>query len=195
VIPAVDSVTVTDDHPPPEPCAVDGGLPLAPVLADDDTPLGFTPPRPSTPPRSPTTVTGSNDGKLDAFVTIVFKVPSMPLLDKPPRRRRVDPVLVGAPPQLPSSEASGLRRSRRQALDPISVVKPAKRGTVLLARRLGEVGALGEVSVPPTSVAKAEEAVDNFFCDEPSPCRMEAMQALFLLLRNKTKISPLLTEG
>jgi hypothetical protein len=119
----------------------------------------------------------------------------MPLLDKPPRRRRVDPVLVDAPPQLPSSEASGLRRSRRQALDLISVVKPAKRGTVLLAQRLGEVGALGEVGVPPTSVAKAEEAVDNFFCDGPSSRRMEAMQDLFLLLRNKTKISPLLTEG
>jgi hypothetical protein len=195
VIPAVDSVTTTDDHPPPEPYTVDGGLPLAPVLADDDTPPGFTPPRPSTQLRSPTTVAGSNDGKLDAFVAIISKVPSMPLLDKPPRRRRVDPVLVDAPPQLPSSEASGLRRSRRQALDPISVVKPAKRGTVLLARRLGEVGALGEAGVPPTSVAKAEEAVDNFFCDRPSPRRMEAMQALFPLLRNKTKISPLLTEG
>jgi hypothetical protein len=151
VIPAVDSATATSDHPPPEPCAVDGGLPLAPVLADDDTPPGFTPPRPSTPLRSSATVTGSNDGKLDAFVAIVSKVPSMPLLDKPPHRRRVDPVLIDAPPQLPSSEASGLRRSRRQALDPISAVKPAKRGTVLLARRLGEVGALGEVGVPPTS--------------------------------------------
>jgi hypothetical protein len=41
----------------------------------------------------------------------------------------------------------------------------------------------------------AEEAVDNFFCDGPPPRRMEALQALFPLLRNKTKISPLLTEG
>jgi hypothetical protein len=45
------------------------------------------------------------------------------------------------------SEASGLRRSRRQALDPLSVVKPAKRETMLLARWLGEVGALGEVRI------------------------------------------------
>jgi hypothetical protein len=43
VISAVDSVTATNDHPPPEPCVVDGGLPLTPVLADDDTPPGFTP--------------------------------------------------------------------------------------------------------------------------------------------------------
>jgi hypothetical protein len=56
---------------------------------------------------------GAADDKLEAFVAIVSKVPPTPLLDKPPRRRRVDPVLVDAPPQLPSSEASGLRRSRR----------------------------------------------------------------------------------
>jgi hypothetical protein len=48
VIPAVDSVTATDDRPPPEPCAVDGGLQLTPLLADDNTPPGSTPPRPST---------------------------------------------------------------------------------------------------------------------------------------------------
>jgi hypothetical protein len=66
---------------------------------------------------------------------------------------------------------------------------------VLLARWLGEVGALGEDGVPLTSVASAEEAVGNFFCDGPPPRRMEALQALFPLLRNKTKISPLLTEG
>jgi hypothetical protein len=111
VISTVDSITATDDHPPPEPYAVDDGLPLAPLLADDDTPSGFTPPRPSTPLRSPTTATGATDDKLEAFVAIVSKVPPTPLLDKPPRRRRVDPVLVDAPPQLPSSEASGLRRS------------------------------------------------------------------------------------
>jgi hypothetical protein len=165
VIPAVDSVTATDDHSPPEPYAVDGGLPLAPLLADNDTPPGFTPPRPSTPLRSPTTTTGATDDKLEAFVAIVSKVPSTPLLDKSPRRSRVDPVLVDAPPQLPSSEASGLRRSRRQALDPLSAVKPTKRGTMLLARRLGEV------SVPPTSVA----SVVNFFCDGPPSRRMEAL--------------------
>jgi hypothetical protein len=49
--------------------------------------------------------------------------------------------------------------------------------------------------VPPTSVASAKEAVANFFCDGPLPRRMEALQALFPSLRNKTKISPLLTEG
>jgi hypothetical protein len=48
------------------------------------------------------------------------------LLNMPPRRLEVDPVLVDVPPQLPSLEASGLRRSHRQALDPISVVKLAK---------------------------------------------------------------------
>jgi hypothetical protein len=72
---------------------------------------------------------------LEDFTSSVTKDIPLPLLDlPPPRRRRVDPVLVDAPPPLPSSEVSGLRRSRRQALDPLSVVKPAKRGTVLLAR-------------------------------------------------------------
>jgi hypothetical protein len=199
VIPAVDSVAATDDRPPPEPCMVDGDLQLTSLLADDDTPPGFTPPRPSTPLRGPAAATGATNvsgrhdpatDKLEAFVANVTEVVPTPLLDMPPRRRRVDPVLIDAPPQLPSSEASGLRRSRRQALDPLSVVKPAKRGTMLLARRLGEVGVLGEVRVPPASVVSAEEAVDNFFREGPPPRRMEALQALFPMLKNKTKISP-----
>jgi hypothetical protein len=127
--------------------------------------------------------------KLEAFVANVMKVVPTPLLDMPPLRRRVDPVLVDAPPQLPSLEASGLRRSRYQALDPLAVVKPTKRGTVLLARRLGEVGVLGEVRAPPVSVASAEEVVDNFFCEGPPPRRMETPQVLFPMLKNKTKIS------
>jgi hypothetical protein len=61
-----------------------------------------------------------------------------------------NPTFKGVPPK-------SLRSSKNQMcpkfLDPLSAVKPAKRGTVLLARRLGEVGALGEVGVPPTSVA------------------------------------------
>jgi hypothetical protein len=60
VIPVVDLVAETDDHPPPEPCVVDGGLQLTLMLADDDTPLGFTLPRPSTPLRG-TTVTCATD--------------------------------------------------------------------------------------------------------------------------------------
>jgi hypothetical protein len=67
--------------------------------------------------------------------------------------------------------------------DTLSAVNPAKRGTMLLAR-------LGEVSVPPVSVASAEATVDNFFCDGRPPRRMEELQALFLLLKNNTKISP-----
>jgi hypothetical protein len=59
---------------------------------------------------------------------------------------------------------------------------------VLLARRLGEVGALGEAGVPPTSVAKAEEAVDNFFCDGPSPRRMKTMQALFSVAEEQDQV-------
>jgi hypothetical protein len=89
----------------------------------------------------------------DSTSSVTKDIP-LPLLDlPPPRRRQVDPVLVDAPPLLPSSEVSSLRRSRCQALDPLSVVKPAKRGTVLLARRLGETGA------PPASVAAADEVV------------------------------------
>jgi hypothetical protein len=52
-------------------------------------------------------------------------------LDKPPRRHRIDPVLVDTPPQLPSSEALGLRRSRRQALEPLSTVKLADNFLIL----------------------------------------------------------------
>ena len=76
-------------------------------------------------------------------------------------RRRVDPVLVDVPPQLSSSEAYGPRRSRRQALDPLSAIKPAKRGTVLFIRRLGEVGA------PLLLAASEEQVVENFFREHP----------------------------
>ena len=57
-------------------------------------------------------VGASEDGNsvaLEDFISkITINIPP-PLVDKPPRRRRVDPVLVDAPPQLPSSEADGLR--------------------------------------------------------------------------------------
>jgi hypothetical protein len=133
--------------------------------------------------------------KLEAFVANVTKATPTPLLDMSPCRRRVDPILVDAPPQLPSSEASSLRRSRHQALDPLSVVKPSMRGTVLLARRLGEAGALSEICAPSASVASTEEAVDNFLRQGPLSRRMEALQALFPMLKNKTKISPIVPCG
>ena len=50
-----------------------------------------------------------NFAVLEDFISKVSKNISPPLVDKPTRRRRVDPVLVDAPPQLPSSEADGLR--------------------------------------------------------------------------------------
>ena len=66
-----------------------------------------------------------NSAALEDFISKVMKNIPLPLVDKPPRRRRVDPVLVDAPPQLPSSEAYGPRRSHRH-LDPLSAVKLAK---------------------------------------------------------------------
>jgi hypothetical protein len=36
VIPVVDSIAATDDHPPPEPCVVDGDLQLTPLLSHPD---------------------------------------------------------------------------------------------------------------------------------------------------------------
>ena len=131
-------------------------------------------------------VGASKDGNfavLEDFISNVTKTIPPPLVDMPPHRRRVDPVLIDAPPQLPSSEASDLRRSRRQALDPLSAVKPAQRGAVLLMRRLGEVGA------PLPLAASAEEAVDNFF-REPPPHHVDALQDLFPLLKNKSESSP-----
>ena len=107
-----------------------------------------------------------------------------PLVDKPPRRRRVDPVLVDAPPQLPSSEAYGLMRSHRQALDPLSAVKPAQRGAVLLMRRLGEVGA----SLP--LAASAEQAVGKLFREGPYSHHMDALHDILPMLKNKSKGSP-----
>jgi hypothetical protein len=125
---------------------------------------------------------------LEDFTSSITKDIPLPLLDLPsPRCRRVDPVLIDTPFPLPSSKVFGLRRSHFQALDPLSVVKPAKRETVLLARRLGETGA------PPASVSAADEVVDNFFRDGHQPHRMDALQTLFPMLKNvhKIKISPL----
>ncbi|CAO2146509.1 unnamed protein product [Urochloa humidicola] len=121
---------------------------------------------------------------LEAFINNVTKDISPPLLaDKPPRRRQVDPVLVDAPPQLPSSEASGIRRSHRQAVDPLSAVKPAKRGEVLVMHRLGEVG------VPLPSMTSADQAVKKFFQDPP-PHQLDALSDMFPMLKNKSKTSP-----
>ena len=112
-----------------------------------------------------------NSAVLEDFISKVSKNISPPLVDKPPRRRRVDPVLVDAPPQLPSSKADGLRRSHRQALDPLSASKPAKRGEGL------------------PLAASAEQAMGNFFC-EPPPHHVDALQDLFPMLKNKSKSSP-----
>ena len=133
------------------------------------------------------TVGTSEDGNsaaLEDFIGKVSKNIPLPLVDKPPRHRRVDPVLVDAPPQLPPSEAYGLRRSHRQALDPLSAVKPAKQGAVLLMRRLSELGA------PLPLAASAEQAVENLFREEPQPHHMNALQNMFLMLKNKSKSSP-----
>jgi len=68
-------------------------------------------------------------------------------------------------------------------LDPLSAVKPAKRGVVLLMRQLGEVG------TPLPLAASAEQAVENFF-REPPPHHMGALQDIFPMLKNKSKSSP-----
>ncbi|CAN6214543.1 unnamed protein product [Urochloa humidicola] len=117
---------------------------------------------------------------LEAFINNVTKDIPAPLADKPPRRRRVDPILVDAPPQFPSSEAFGIRRSYRQALDPLSAVKPAKRGEALLMRRLGEVG------VPLPLAATAGQAVKQLFEEGPPPHHMDALSDMFPMLKNKT---------
>ena len=75
-------------------------------------------------------------------------------------------------------------RSYRQALDPLSVVKPAQRGAVLLMRRLGEVGA----SLP--LAASAEQAVEKLFREGPSPRHMDALQDILPMLKNKSNGSP-----
>ena len=125
-----------------------------------------------------------NSAVLEDFISKVTKNILPPLVNKPPRRCRVDPVLIDAPPQLPPSEADGLRRSRRQALDPLSAVKPAKRGAVLLMRRLGEVGA------PLPLTASAEQAVLKLFREGPSPLHMDALQDILPMLKNKINCSP-----
>jgi hypothetical protein len=55
---------------------------------------------------------------LEDFISSVAKDIPSPFLDKSSRCRRVDPVILGAPPQLPLSEAFGLMQSLCQALDP-----------------------------------------------------------------------------
>jgi hypothetical protein len=81
-----------------------------------------------------------------------------------------------------SSEALGLRRSRRQALDPLSAVKPVKRGAVLLMWQLGKIGA------PLRVAASVEEAVDKLFRDGHPPHYIDAMQDLLPMLKNKTRL-------
>ena len=65
-------------------------------------------------------------------------------------------------------------------MDPLLAVKPAKRGAVLLMRRLGEVGA------PLPLATSAEQAVENFF-REPPPHYVDALQDMFPMLKNKSK--------
>jgi len=128
------------------------------------------------------TVGASEDGNsaaLEDFISKVTKNIPPSLVDKPPHRCRVDPVLVDAPPQLPSSKVTGPRRSHRQALYPLSAVKPAKRGVGLLMRRLGEVG------TPLPLTASAEQAVEKFF-REPPPHYVDALQDMFPMLKNKS---------
>ena len=81
-------------------------------------------------------------------------------------------------------QAFGLRRSHRQALDPLSAVKPAKRGAVLLMRRLGEIGA------PMPLAASVEQAVEKLFREGPSPRHMDALQDILPMLKNKNNGSP-----
>ena len=125
-----------------------------------------------------------NSVALEDFISkITINIPP-PLVDKPPRRRRVDPVLIDAPPQLPPSKAYGLRRRHRQALDPLSAVKPAKLGVVLLMRRLGEVG------VPLPLAASPEQAVEQLFREGPTPHHMDVLQDILPMLKNMSKSSP-----
>ena len=126
----------------------------------------------------------NNSAVLEDFISKVSKNISPPLVDKTPRHHRVDPVLVDAPPQLPSSEVLGLRRSYRQALDPLSAVKPAKRGSVLLMRRLGDVG------TPLPLAASAEQAVENLFREGPQPHHMDAMRDILPMLKYQSNNSP-----
>ncbi|CAO2188903.1 unnamed protein product [Urochloa humidicola] len=121
---------------------------------------------------------------LEDFINKVTKDIPVPLLDKPTHRRRVDPVLVDAPPQLPSSEASGLRRSLRQALDPLSAVKTARRGEVILMQRLGEIG------VPLPLAASADQAVKQFFLEGLPPHHMDALLDIYPMLKTKSATSP-----
>jgi hypothetical protein len=188
VIPVVDSVAAMDDHLPP----MRGGRRATsqPTVGRRRHPPGFTPPRPSTTLWGPTAaIDASNrhdleEEKLVAFVAEVTSAISTPLVDKLLHCRRVDPVLVDMPPQLPSLEAFGLRRSHRQAVDPLSAVKVAKRGEVVQMCRLGEA-----VASPPMSMA-SHAVVEQFFAEGPSTSNVDALTDIFPMLRNKSKTSP-----
>ena len=54
---------------------------------------------------------------------------------------------------------------------------------MLLIRRLGEVGVLLSLA------ASAEQVVENFF-HEPPPHHVDALQDIFMMLKNKSKSSP-----
>jgi hypothetical protein len=57
------------------------------------------------------TISASEDGSsasLEDFINNITKDIPPPLVDKPPRRRRVDPIPIDVPPQLPLFEAYGL---------------------------------------------------------------------------------------
>ena len=62
-------------------------------------------------------------------------------------------------------------------------VKLAKRGAVLLMRRLGEVGA------PLLLAASAEQAVKKLFHEVSSPHHIDVLQDIFPMLKNKNKRS------
>ncbi|CAN6330825.1 unnamed protein product [Urochloa humidicola] len=198
-VPAADLVTATDDCPGAVDRvaisevdqgvvdAVDAPVPPVEVLADCSSVPPLVKVVGSASAEATTTVAApevNHSTALEAFINKVTKPIPAPLVDKPPRRRRVDPVLIDAPPQLPSSEASGIRRSYRQALDPLSAVKPTRRGEVVLMRQLGEVG------VPLPLAASAEQAVKQFFLEGPPPHHFDALADMFPTLRNKSKTSP-----
>ena len=52
-------------------------------------------------------------------------------------------------------------------------------------RRFGETGA------PSALAASTKEAVENLFRERPPPHHMEALQVMFPMLKNMTKIPPL----
>ncbi|CAN6221799.1 unnamed protein product [Urochloa humidicola] len=190
----LEATPLSTQAPPPDEFSLpDDGSELPPGFesgceATNTAPLA-APPRIAEPASAETTATVvvsevDHSAALEAFITKVSKAIPAPLADKPLRRRRVDPALVDAPPQLPSFEVSGIRRSYRQALGPLSAVKPAKRGEVLLMHRLGEVG------VPLPATSSAGQAVKQFFDEGPPPHSTDALLDMFPMLKNKSKTFP-----